>query len=81
MASDTRNGSSTAGASGAGLTIGGTSSNDSLERLLPITAGHGKKMPGMSSTQLDGAGGPDMLSQDRLGRLQDLSIQEESVPG
>ena len=55
--------------------------NGSLERLLPITAGHGGKIMQTSSTQIDGTSGPDLMSQDRLGRLKDLSIQEDSIPG
>lgn len=52
---------------------------DSMERLLPVTAGHGAKMP--PTSQMDGSLAPDLMSQDRLGRLRDLSIQEDSAPG
>lgn len=59
--------------------------NGSLERLLPLTAGHGQKIVQLaansnSNMHMDGAGG-DAFGHDRLGRLKDLTIQEESVPG
>lgn len=70
------------GRHGSGSGSGDMLRNGSLERLLPITAGHGAKiMPATSSMQMDGTSGPDLMSQDRLGRLKDLSIQEDSIPG
>lgn len=63
-----------------------TSSKDksiaTFDQLLPLTAGHGAKMPPPPANgQMDGASEPDLMSQERLGRLKDLSIHEDSIPG
>lgn len=59
--------------------------NGSLERLLPVTTGHGQKimMPATNpslSQHTNGATG-EGFGQDRLGRLKDLSISDAAVPG